>query len=142
MRSKSYEDLYDYLKISIHALTRSATAIVQPKKTHEAISIHALTRSATFVFLDFLLILISFQSTHSQGVRRLLHVDFLAVNKFNPRTHKECDADTKAVWMTLDISIHALTRSATELVDQLDKDLKISIHALTRSATSYAIIII
>ena len=77
--------------ISIHALTRSATAIPTAAQTAENISIHALTRSATLQKTtdnnDML-----FQSTHSRGVR-------LGEIVSAPRY----DA----------ISIHALTRSAT-----------------------------
>ena len=83
------------------------------------ISIHALTRSATKQFFFKVLTSWLFQSTHSQGVRltsqRLdarfsfisihaltrsaTHVCLLVyqqIRNFNPRTHKECDAN----WQT------------------------------------------
>ena len=101
--------------ISIHALTRSATRNLLNLQVLLVISIHALTRSATYAGADNILLLgrnfnprthkecdftglrmkdipLVFQSTHSQGVRRLSNLIF---------------AD-----MAL-ISIHALTRSAT-----------------------------
>ena len=56
-----------------------------------------------------------FQSTHSRGVRR---------------QYRNCYADGPQ------ISIHALTRSATELDWEEVQQLLISIHALTRSATA------
>ncbi|EES74007.1 hypothetical protein POTG_01057 [Paenibacillus sp. oral taxon 786 str. D14] len=55
-----------------------------------------------------------FQSTHSQGVRHYW---------------------TGMLRVYLDISIHALTRSATIKGEGKDEGGNISIHALTRSAT-------
>jgi len=100
--------------ISIHALTRSATDSFPVMTDRIVISIHALTRSATSSQFSMSYVLFIFQSTHSQGVRRLVVC---------------IDTDDRS------ISIHALTRSAT-----LDRQwyltlAKISIHALTRSAT-------
>ena len=77
--------------ISIHALTRSATAGAKFAFVKLTISIHALTLSATPKYLVPELLAI-FQSTHSQGVR--------------PKV-----VGTKSVKAL--ISIHALTRSAT-----------------------------
>ena len=78
--------------ISIHALTRSATAPFSSPKTCQTISIHALTRSATHL-----------------GIKGYGY----EIN-FNPRTHKECDLFVDGVAGVGDsISIHALTRSAT-----------------------------
>ena len=79
-------------RISIHALTRSATCCAISANSLLIISIHALTRSATFLKRLRICPLLSFQSTHSRGVRRAL-----------PFT---------GFRFTL-ISIHALTRSAT-----------------------------
>ena len=58
--------------ISIHALTRSATAMNDPQTRGEFISIHALTRSATSAAI------------------RVGDAD----QHFNPRTHEECDRAT------------------------------------------------
>ena len=58
-----------------------------------------------------------FQSTHSRGVRQYqeAHQSLLPLN-FNPRTHGECDVtNTIAVRDGKDISIHALTGSATKM---------------------------
>ena len=61
--------IVDYLIVSIHALTRSATyALYLPVKTI-VVSIHALTRSATITF----------------------YKDIERKMGFNPRTHEECD---------------------------------------------------
>ena len=57
-----------------------------------------------------------FQSTHSQGVR-LNGGSYLNVN--------------------VDISIHALTKSATDYRQTSSGDCMISIHALTKSATHF-----
>ncbi|ADX69775.1 Predicted protein [Lactobacillus helveticus H10] len=62
-------------KISIHALTRSATATFGWLLFCLEISIHALTRSATCGWRTYRLWILKFQSTHSQGVRH--HKDWL-----------------------------------------------------------------
>ncbi len=77
-----------------------------------------------------------FQSTHSRGVRPNAGLrsspffcfnprtheecDFLYIqhkwvifSSFNPRTHEECDRDRQRRDRQADVSIHALTRSAT-----------------------------
>src|SRR5690625_119167 len=55
---------------------------------------------------------------------------------FNPRTHKECDHLLMRLFpSTYCVSIHALTRSATERALNKAGAKNISIHALTRSAT-------
>ena len=101
--------------ISIHALTRSATHSFRSRfrilsnfnpRTHEECDDY---ESTFFDFPDL------FQSTHSRGVR--LSLAFLhnaAFPNFNPRTHEECDAGATAFVKMGIISIHALTRSATE----------------------------
>ena len=78
--------------ISIHALTKSATAQNLALTKAVKISIHALTKSAT------------------NYARSNVWVYF----HFNPRTHKECDF-TSLFKRTAsnNISIHALTKSAT-----------------------------
>ena len=106
--------------ISIHALTRSATAPFSSPKTCQTISIHALTRSATHL-----------------GIKGYGY----EIN-FNPRTHKECDLFVDGVAGVGDsISIHALTRSATKDTNAVNgSTTDISIHALTRSATTVVFI--
>jgi len=55
-----------------------------------------------------------FQSTHSRGVRHFSCLSCGSRPYFNPRTHEECDLDQWTRHTTvLFISIHALTRSAT-----------------------------
>ena len=101
---------------------------------------------------------LSFQSTHSRGVRRSVRpLDFLR-QSFNPRTHEECDhiysvnrlcqilfqsthsrgvrRGTPTSYPTLPVSIHALTRSATSNFNYAERCRIVSIHALTRSATA------
>src|SRR5579875_444531 len=78
-------------KISIHALTRSATMVIACPFEKFCISIHALTRSAT-------------------GASTAM---IIYNGNFNPRTHKECDGRFKVHNFFISISIHALTRSAT-----------------------------
>ncbi len=78
-----------------------------------SISIHALTRSATSVksVSDKFYI---FQSTHSHGVRPVTFNNIVPLLNFNPRTHTECDVKKRINQLNLTISIHALTRSATQ----------------------------
>ena len=54
-----------------------------------------------------------FQSTHSRGVRPAAVVLVLLICCFNPRTHEECDSLLRLVQQSISVSIHALTRSAT-----------------------------
>ena len=79
------------------------------------VSIHALTRSATLFTLASVFFLFLFQSTHSRGVRlRKNPVISLWNFGFNPRTHEECDELGSILESTfIFVSIHALTRSAT-----------------------------
>ena len=100
----------------IHALLRSAT----PKKLVARlipyhISIHALPRSAT-----------------GKG-----HIEKDDLVNFNSCTHAECNRLKMMInTAVVNISIHALTQSATsrkEAMEQIGKH--ISIHALPRSAT-------
>ena len=57
------------------------------------------------------------------------------VPDFNPRTHEECDDGNAWGKLFFNISIHALTRSATGIPVSRVRVHSISIHALTRSAT-------
>ena len=112
--------------------------LIQKWKRHSRvkISIHALTGSATYYETPHLLDSPLFQSTHSRGVR---HRTYIAVPRdiyFNPRTHGECDGALQAEnQKAIGISIHALTGSATTLPKIVVDYYKISIHALTGSAT-------
>ena len=141
------------------------------------VSIHALTRSATGCSCTRIAYLL-FQSTHSRGVRQSATprstIDFCFNPRtheecdweyqfsyvgcfcFNPRTHEECDEPEGAEYFLNRVSIHALTRSATQPYNSNinhvcfnprtheECDLfrvvfgmfnYVSIHALTRSAT-------
>ncbi len=157
VRPKYFADGGEFTKISIHALTRSATGKINydeyisknfNPRTHEEcdhiqfvldlledlISIHALTRSATCCFgfsncQSFISIhaLTRSATVYYPGLKRWLN--------FNPRTHEECDLPLEKSHRRGGISIHALTRSATGVFYFVGKCRKISIHALTRSAT-------
>ena len=78
------------------------------------ISIHAPTKGATSLYKTEILLKLEFQSTHSRGVRR---------------------EKVKVKCVDNDISIHALTGSATRAFHFSLFDNTISIHALTGSAT-------
>ena len=81
-----------------------------------------------------------FQLTHSRGVRLdLLSYIPAAGKNFNSRTHVECDfLPYRFVCVSLWISTHALTWSATGLAGCGGADNSISTHALTWSATDFA----
>ena len=125
------------LYISIHALTRSATKFKLDMATDHIISIHALTRSATRKPR------IHHEDEHDFNPRTHEECDLStrittsSCKYFNPRTHEECDLpDCGPAAVFLQISIHALTRSATDIEDCVMHSYGISIHALTRSATN------
>ena len=64
--------------------------------------------------------IVMFQSTHSRGVRRTME---------------------RGEWGKGEVSIHALTRSATSRLGGCLPVLVVSIHALTRSATNYGTVL-
>ena len=120
------------------------------------VSIHALTRSATASIFLWAVKLPKFQSTHSRGVRRNAYHKKTESGCFNPRTHEECDFNPAIPFASSSVSIHALTRSATggylvvintggfqsthsrgvrHKAVFLLSEVGVSIHALTRSAT-------
>ena len=137
-RSATLNNMEDVIgaKISIHALTRSATFYANELLATDFISIHALTRSATSAKINYcpmcgnfnprtheecdgLLKWTSkqapeFQSTHSRGVRRKPKIQQRLAELFQS-THSRgvrLILDEYAL-IRHDISIHALTRSAT-----------------------------
>ena len=121
--------------ISIHALLWSATGGRGIKICHEWISIHALLWSATLNYFGSRKKK-KFQSTHSCGVRRKVHVKGWFWSDFNPRTPVECDGSPSVPFgLWIGISIHALLWSATEEKEKAILDMAISIHALLWSAT-------
>ena len=87
-------------KISIHALTGSATPFLMWHLVVRNISIHALTGSATqaLVFFSAVIFISIHALTGSATVR------YLRTNKhrkhFNPRTHGECDTLTNTTGLT------------------------------------------
>ena len=122
--------------ISIHALTRSATAPFSSPKTCQTISIHALTRSATLT-----LWIVSYD--HSISIHALTRsateatVMSLPSDKyFNPRTHKECDFSfVKHVPSNLKFQSTHSQGVRPPIPEGEYECIIISIHALTRSAT-------
>ena len=106
--------VFNFKKISIHALTKRATRYSVLHKVHQNISIHALTKRATRV--DLLVKQSATISIHALTKRATITVD--ALNKtfknFNPRSHEESDRfATFCGDLLLEISIHALTKRAT-----------------------------
>ena len=99
--------------ISIHAPTRGATkkAILQREK--QAISIHAPTRGATLLKLAISISLI-FQSTLPREERQTMRKLTIAELNFNPRSHERSDRVESSLERSINISIHAPTRGATE----------------------------
>ena len=121
--------------VSIHALTKSATfcSIIYTSnfygfnpRTHEECDcrvLYALLTSYRFnprtheecdlYFFFYHSVKRLFQSTHSRRVRPSpsTFIDFL--DSFNPRTHEECDDVFVINVMGENVSIHALTKSAT-----------------------------
>ena len=100
--------------ISIHALTRSATPDSSKRQLRPSISIHALTRSATRHEWQ------QFDGWRDFNPRTHEECDRIGKKyrrnlcNFNPRTHEECDLRCTVRRVRRgDISIHALTRSAT-----------------------------
>ena len=105
------------MKISIHALTKSATNVISNINKKTWISIHALTKSATELWAGYLrrkeisIHALTKSATLCQSFRHKLHgISIHALTKsatkitsknpydfsdFNPRTHKECDNKPK-----------------------------------------------
>ena len=80
--------------ISIHALTRSATAHHNPIHLFRKISIHALTRSATSLYKwPNLCSVISIHALTRSATTMSCWRSVCSID-FNPRTHEECDAAT------------------------------------------------
>ena len=130
--------------ISIHALTRSATNIqpIFPFAVFVFQSTHSQGVRRTKKSNNSLPRI--FQSTHSQGVRHCGYFSAnLSMSYFYPRTHKECDGSVRekkeenklfqsthsqgvrhdlecCLWERERISIHALTRSATNVTIKIN----------------------
>ena len=103
------------------------TSIQEFQSTH--------SRGVRPIRLSSLCIVCWFQSTHSRGVRQNFKFFILWMQSFNPRTHEECDSGLVVTAGTTYVSIHALTRSATDSIGMQQVMAYVSIHALTRSAT-------
>ena len=144
-------------RVSIHALTRSATSSQCGVVSCPRVSIHALTRSATMNYM-FCIPYEGFQSTHSRGVRRPQESTIRARSSFNPRTHEECDALRSGfagwIWSfnprtheECDMRCFMTFRSMWRFQSTHSRgvrhhnplawrqEIRVSIHALTRSAT-------
>ena len=101
------------------------------------VSIHALTRSATQILRQFSPYFNCFNPRTHEECDFRFGVICYPVNCFNPRTHEECDNEFDIPNLLLEVSIHALTRSATIAWFWAKYQEQVSIHALTRSATVY-----
>ena len=143
-------------KISIHALTWSATNILGYKRVktqfqsthshgvrlkifdniHDPNTFQSThSHGVRLLFSVFSSSVFPFQSTHSHGVRPKILPANEMIDDFNPRTHMECDKVASAAKKAFNISIHALTWSATQKARTVVNLHFISIHALTWSAT-------
>ena len=102
------------------------------------ISIHALTGSATYIMTIFSGSTSLFQSTHPRGVRLRTCLERSNLKRFqstHPRGVRpmlEMNGPDEE-----EISIHALTGSATKSASGKFLSIIISIHALTGSATVF-----
>ena len=99
----------------------------------ENVSIHALTKSATSLIQVFTSSMM-FQSTHSRRVRRRSGFKLaFPYNSFNPRTHEECDFvfDRKKVATKEFQSTHS-RRVRLSLQICHHSNQPVSIHALTK----------
>ena len=150
-----------YPLISIHALTRSATA----ESTLSSCAINDFNprthKECDCEFSINFIICLLFQSTHSQGVRRCVLIGDMLNFLFQSTHSQGVRRLSNLIFADMAlISIHALTRSATSRVyndlriqsifqsthsqgvrlqkaNKLKPDYLISIHALTRSATFF-----
>ena len=121
--------------ISIHAPTRGATTSSDSSSLSLSISIHAPTRGATYFLMSFTTCSSNFNprsykrsdGLHPHNIRTFLY--------FNPRSYKRSDLTGILGVCGVSISIHAPTRGATSLENQLHRFFLISIHAPTRGAT-------
>ena len=124
-----------YMRVSIHAPTRGATACVDYFLLNVIVSIHAPTRGATVCQKKHWTNCRRFQSTHPHGVRPPRKGGMLPIICFNPRTHTGCDSYLVKCDIVVVVSIHAPTRGATaSYLYNMIKD-NVSIHAPTRGAT-------
>ena len=84
--------------ISIHALTKSATAVVKENRELRRISIHALTKSATPVELELRASLAISIHALTKSATIAVFLQLVFHDYFNPRTHKECDSCQSAIF--------------------------------------------
>ena len=83
-----------------------------------------------------------FQSTHSRGVRLLYPNMDVLYFKFQSTHSRGVRQNNTGNWGAVSgVSIHALTRSATDFSFSISTLIFVSIHALTRSATVLTLII-
>ncbi len=134
-RLKKTLDNHAVTSVSIHALTRSATACCTFTCADDWFQ-STRSHGARLPNYDYVNDKPLFQSTRSHGARRYNHHNVVCIKSFNPRAHTERDylrfesktrcprfnprAHTErdgdvfsGVFGSVDVSIHALTRSAT-----------------------------
>ena len=102
------------------------------------ISIHALTRSATSMVKALILLILNFNPRTHKECDLIQFKLWLMFLNFNPRTHKECDVSTfqTAVNAIKFQSTHSQGVRLRSCNQKLNPN-PISIHALTRSATNF-----
>ena len=107
------------------------------------ISIHALTKSATTLGSLALSLKKLFQSTHSQRVRQTfpawLGLAWVFQSTHSQRVRPQLQLHDSLIHT---ISIHALTKSATQNLVLFVHLCFISIHALTKSATKTTLLVL
>ena len=100
------------------------------------ISIHAPTRGATITGAVLCLLNRYFNPRSYKRSDSALELALICDDDFNPRSYKRSDLPLNISVFVSIISIHAPTRGATCVGNQLPCAIHISIHAPTRGATS------
>ncbi len=116
MRLCLFRDLALVISVSIHAPTRGAT---EPCSQHAGISVCFNPRTYT-------------RCDAYSGISAIIQLCF------NPRTYTRCDIDAQCFKLSLEVSIHAPTRGATQSGGKIGISQQVSIHAPTRGATKTA----
>ena len=99
------------MRVSIHAPTRGATSLAYTEHQEGLVSIHAPTRGATTCSAEPNSCLLSFQSTHPRGVRRINPLCLCQFQSTHPRGVRL--AFEQGLFAADSVSIHAPTRGAT-----------------------------
>ena len=99
------------------------------------ISIHAPTRGATAAIQTQMSAIVNFNPRSHAGSDYYSRISLSYPSYFNPRSHAGSDELHGTSNFTIEISIHAPTRGATQACRPVISRVGISIHAPTRGAT-------